>query len=62
MTPRKLLLPTMMLVLQATAFAAEVVEVTPTRIMVVSYWGYVAFLPAMIVALAVHCWLIRPKR
>ena len=33
----------------------------PTLIMVVSYWGYVAFLPVMIAALAVHGWLTRRK-
>lgn len=62
MTPRTFLLPTMLLVLQATAFAQGVVEAAPTRAMAASYWGYVAFLPAMIVAFAVHCWLYRPKR
>ena len=33
----------------------------PTPVMVISYWGYVAFLPVMIAALAVHGWLIRRK-
>ena len=33
----------------------------PTQVMVVSYWGYVAFLPVMIAALVVHGWLIRRK-
>ena len=32
----------------------------PTPVMVVSYWGYVVFLPLMIAALAVG-WLIRRK-
>jgi len=34
----------------------------PTPIMVISYWGYVAFLPALIVAFVINGWLIRPKR
>jgi hypothetical protein len=28
---------------------------------VISYWGYVALLPAILVAFVVHGWLIRPK-
>jgi hypothetical protein len=35
-------------------------DAAPTLIMVVSYWGYVAFLPTMIIALVVHG-LIRRK-
>ena len=30
-------------------------------IMVISYWGYVALLPAILVAFVVRGWLIRPK-
>lgn len=62
MMSQKFLLPTLMLVLQAAAFADGVVEVTPSPVMVASYWGYVVFLPAMMVAFGVHCWLFRPKR
>jgi hypothetical protein len=36
-------------------------EAAPTLLMVVSYWGYLAFLPLMVVAVLVHGWLIRPK-
>lgn len=36
-------------------------EVLPTLTMAVSYWGYVAFLPVMIVAFVINGWLIRPK-
>lgn len=32
-----------------------------TLIMVISYWGYVTLLPAILVAFVVHGWLIRPK-
>jgi hypothetical protein len=37
------------------------IDVAPTREMVVSYWGYVAFPPFMIVAFAVREGLIRRK-
>lgn len=30
-------------------------------VMRVSYWGYVALLPVLIVAFVVYGWLIRPK-
>jgi hypothetical protein len=36
-------------------------EAAPTLMMVVSYWGYIAFLPLMVVAGLVHGWLTRPK-
>ena len=32
-----------------------------TLIMVISYWGYVAFLPTILVAFVVCGWLTRPK-
>ena len=32
-----------------------------TLIMVISYWGYIALLPAILAAFVVHGWLIRPK-
>ena len=35
-------------------------DAAPTLIMVVSYWGYIALLPAMLIALMVHG-LIRRK-
>jgi hypothetical protein len=41
---------------------AAVVEMAPTPVMVISYWGYIAFLPVFIVAFVIHGWLIRPKR
>ena len=45
-----------------TQLAASLVEMAPTPVMVISYWGYVAFLPVFIVAFVIHGWLIRPKR
>ena len=41
-----------------------VIEVapTPTLLMTISYWGYVAFLPLLIGAVVVHGWLIPRKR
>ena len=41
-----------------------VIEVapTPTLLMSISYWGYVAFLPLLIGAVVVHGWLIPQKR
>jgi hypothetical protein len=45
-----------------TELAAAVVEMALTPVMVISYWGYVAFLPVFIVAFVIHGWLIRPKR
>ena len=44
------------------SLAAAVVEIAPTSVMVISYWGYVAFLPVFIAAFVIHGWLIRPKR
>jgi hypothetical protein len=44
------------------ALAAAVTEMAPTPVIVISYWGYVAFLPMFIAALVIHGWLIRPKR
>jgi hypothetical protein len=44
------------------ALAAAVIEMAPTPVMVISYWGYVAFLPVFIVAFVIHGWLIQPKR
>jgi hypothetical protein len=44
------------------ALAAAVIEMAPNPVMVISYWGYVAFLPVFIVAFVIHGWLIRPKR
>jgi hypothetical protein len=42
--------------------APAVLEMAPSPVMVISYWGYVAFLPMLIVAFVIHGWLIRPKR
>jgi len=33
----------------------------PTVVMVISYWGYVALLPGLLVAFVIHGWLARPK-
>ena len=33
----------------------------PAVVTVISYWGYVALLPAILAAFVVHGWLIRPK-
>jgi len=38
-----------------------VMEVAPNTVMVVSYWGYIAFPPVLIVAFVVNGWLIRRK-
>ena len=56
---RKWLLPTLMLiVVLAFAFSATV-DVAPRIVQVVSYWGYIAVTPALIVA---FCgWLIPRK-
>ena len=40
---------------------AGVMEVAPNKVMVVSYWGYIAFPPVLIVAFVVNGWLIRRK-
>ena len=45
-----------------TELAAAVVGMAQTPVMVISYWGYVTFLPVFIVAFVIHGWLIRPKR
>jgi len=37
-------------------------EVVPSLVMVISYWAYVAFLPAMIVAFVVFGWLVPRKK
>lgn len=36
-------------------------ETTPTLTMVISYWGYVLFLPVFLVAFVIDGWLIPPK-
>jgi hypothetical protein len=36
--------------------------VTPAAVMVISYWAYLAYLPAMILALVVFGWLVPRKR
>jgi hypothetical protein len=41
---------------------AGALDVAPTRAMVASYWGYIAFPPAMIVLFAIREWLLRRKR
>jgi hypothetical protein len=41
--------------------ATGIVVVAPTREMVASYWGYLAFPPFMIVAFVVHGWLLRRR-
>jgi hypothetical protein len=71
----KFLLPIMMLTalcgFAATGVCAPHEEAAPlqsrfcadaTPVMVASYWGYVAFPPAMIVALVTCGWLIPRKR
>ena len=44
------------------ALGAAVIEMAPTPVMVISYWGYVALPPVFIVVFVIHGWLIRPKR
>lgn len=63
MKPRKLLLPMIMLLLQASASAdGGPAAVVSSQVMAaVSDWGYVAFLPLVIAAFVIHGWLIRPK-
>ena len=65
---RNLLITTAMLLSQAAGFASgpapamtQTVEPAPNSIMTVSYWGYVAFPPAMIGALVICGWLIPRK-
>lgn len=41
--------------------ATGIIDVAPTREMVASYWGYVAFPPFMIVAFFTHKWLLRRR-
>jgi hypothetical protein len=36
-------------------------QAAPTLTMMISYWGYVSFLPVMIVALVVQGWLMPRK-
>jgi hypothetical protein len=46
---------------QTSEDTAGVIDATAAPATVVSYWGYVSFLPVMIVAFVVHGWLVRPK-
>jgi hypothetical protein len=69
MKPHRFLLMVVMLMAQAYGFAGQgTVQSVPvshapaTPVMVISYWGYVAFPPAMIVAFVVNGWVIRRKR
>ena len=51
MKRRRWLLPALMLIVPAIAFAfSATVNVAPGIVRVVSYWGYVAVTPALIVA------------
>ena len=56
------LLPIIMLLVQASAFAAGSTMKAPTSAMVVSYWGYIALPPVMIVALVVYGLAAAPKQ
>jgi hypothetical protein len=59
---RRWLLPTLMLIVPAIAFAFSAsVDVAPSIVRVVSYWGYIAVTPALIVAFVVFGWLIPRK-
>ena len=59
---RRWLLPTLMLVVAAIAFTfSATVDVAPNIVRVVSYWGYIAVTPALIVAFVVCGWLIPRK-
>ena len=59
---RRWLLPALMLIVPAVAFAfSATVNVAPGIVRVVSYWGYVAVTPALIVAFVVCGWLIPRK-
>jgi hypothetical protein len=51
-----------MLLIQASAFAGGSTLEAPTSTMVASYWGYVALLPAMFVALVLYGWLLPRNR
>jgi hypothetical protein len=51
------LLPILMLLVATIALAVSAaVDVTPSIVRVVSYWGYVAVTPALIVAFVVCGW------
>jgi hypothetical protein len=59
---RRWLLPALMLIAAAIAFAfSATVNVAPSIVRVVSYWGYIAVTPALIVAFVVCGWLIPRK-
>ena len=59
---RRWLLPTLMLIVAAIAFAfGATVNVAPSTVRLVSYWGYIAVTPALIVAFVVCGWLIPRK-
>lgn len=56
---RRWLLPTLMLILAPIALAfSATVEFAPNVVRAVSYWGYVAAIPALIVASVVCGWLL----
>jgi putative membrane protein len=55
---RWLLLPILLLAVQTGAFAGgSTVPTAPSSAMVISYWGYVALLPALLVGIVVEGWL-----
>ena len=59
---RRWLLPTLMLIVPASAFTfSATVNVAPSIVRVVSYWGYIAIIAALIVAFVVCGWLIPRK-
>lgn len=59
---RRWLLPILMLLVAAMTFAFSAnTDVAPGIVKVVSYWGYVAVTPALIVAFVVFGWLIPRK-
>lgn len=59
---RRWLLPTLMLIVPAIAIAfGATVNVAPSIVRIVSYWGYIAVTPALIVAFVVFGWLIPRK-
>lgn len=60
---RTFLLPVLMVALQAVGLphAALASDAGTTPLMVVSYWGYIGFMPLMAVAFAVHGWRSRRK-
>ena len=62
MKRRRWLLPALMLIVPAIAFAfSATVDAAPKIVQVVSYWGYIAVTPALIVAFVVCGWLIPRK-